>query len=286
MRVAVLGASGFLGRHALPELVRAGHRVLALARRPPPSAPGVEPLAGDALDADTLRRALQGADAAVNLVGIHHGHGTQSFERVHVELPARLVEAMRAVGVSRLVHLSVLCARPDPQLAYHDSKHRGEEVVRQSGLAWTILRPAIVYGADDGFTRRIQRQIAQRLAPIPGKGDAPQQPVHADDVAAAIERALARPAAVGQTLPLTGLRTTTYAKIVDELAYRSGHPVFRPKLPLSLLRFIARATAWMASPPISPGQLAMISEGMAADSRAAWELLGHEPRGFDAAHLA
>src|SRR3569833_144044 len=103
MRIVVLGATGFLGRHAVPELVRAGHSVLAMARRPPTAGPDVEPLAGDALDAELLARALAGADAVVNLVGIHHG----AFERVHVELTRRLIAAMQRASVRRLVHLRV-----------------------------------------------------------------------------------------------------------------------------------------------------------------------------------
>ena len=281
MRVVVLGASGFLGRHVVPALVRAGHEVVAVARHPPAAGPNVEPRAADVLDAAALSGALQRAEACVNLVGVHHGHGAQSFERVHVELARQLC----AAAVPRVVQVSVLCARPDAKLAYHDSKHRGDALIASGPGAWTILRPSIVFGADDAFTTRLARLIRLRVVPIPGRGDALHAPVHVDDLASAVERSLARPEALGKILPLTGLRTLSYAQIVAELAARAGHGVLMPRMPLGLMRAVARASRWMADPPLSAAQLAMITEGMAGDSSPSWALLGLEPRGFDAAHL-
>ncbi|MBS2031553.1 MAG: NAD(P)H-binding protein [Deltaproteobacteria bacterium] len=285
MRVAVLGASGFLGRHVVPALVHGGHQVVAVARNAGRPTDNVTWLPCDVLE-PSLEHALRGVDAVVNLVGIHHGHGKQSFEAMHVELARRLIQAMQHQGVERLLHLSVLCARPDPVLAYHDSKHRGDALIMASDRAWTVLRPAIVYGADDGFTTRLRQQIDLRVAPIPGKGDANHAPVHADDVAQAVERSLASPKSVRKVVPLCGLRTLTYTALVRELVERSGHGCWTPHIPLPLLRFVARSTAWMANPPISLGQLTMIQEGMAQNTRESWELLGLEPRGFHAGHLA
>jgi NADH dehydrogenase len=286
MRILVLGASGFVGRHTVPMLCRVGHEVVALARHPPAASDGVVPMAADALGAGVLERALAGCQAAVNLVGLNRQYKAETFERLHVELTGRLLAAAQAGGVGRLVQVSVLCARADPAAPYHDTKFRADAAVQQSPLAWTLLRPAIVFGEDDGFTTRIRALARTRLVPLPGGGQALHAPVHVDDLAGAIERCLAKPELAGRVLPLCGLRTLSYAQIVRDLAFRTGKRVATPAVPLWLVRLAAALTRGWRNPPVSPAQLTMLTEGMAQDTRASWEALGLEPRGFDAAHLA
>src|SRR5262245_20811573 len=113
MRVAVVGGTGFIGRAVLAALRQSGHEAVALSRR----------TGFDALRPDPA--ALRGAGAVVNLAGIKRERGSVTFESVHVDLVRRLAAAMKEAGVRRLVHVSVVVARPDPRLAYHDTKHRG-----------------------------------------------------------------------------------------------------------------------------------------------------------------
>src|SRR5476649_1743142 len=135
--IAVVGGTGFLGRHVCAALREHGRGVRLLSRR----------RGCDALTIDA--EALRGCDAVVNLAGIKREQGGQTFRAVHVDLVARLIDAMKGAGIRRLVHISVVVARPDPALPYHDTKHKGEELVRGSGLAWTILRPGVIYGVGD-----------------------------------------------------------------------------------------------------------------------------------------
>jgi NADH dehydrogenase len=281
MRILVLGASGFVGRHLVPRLIASGNTVVALARNPPHAAPGLEPIAADALADGVLERALSGCQAAVNLVGINHAHGEQTYERVHVELTRRLIAAASSQKLERLAQLSVMCARADQHSAYHDSKFRSDALVEQSSLPWVILRPAIIYGLDDGFTTRVRRQLALHFAPLPGGGVAPQSLVHVDDVASALERSLQVPGAVGKILSLGGARSLSYRHLVHELAEKDARFALTPWVPVWLVRIAAALTAWLKNPPVSKAQLLMLTEGMAADTRASWELLGITPRGFD-----
>jgi NADH dehydrogenase len=285
MRVLVVGASGFLGRHLLPLLAGGGNEVVALARRPPAAAPGLLPLAGDALEPATLERAMAGCRAVVNLVGINHPRDAQTYERMHVELAGAMATAAGRANVERLVQLSVFSARPDPLSPYHDTKWRGDEAIMRGPVPWVVLRPAIVYGPDDAFTTRIKGLITTRVVPLPDGGKALHAPTHVDDVAQAIAQAVTRPGLAGQVLPLCGARTLSYRQIVRELIFRSGKRALTPSVPVALVRLAARLTSWMRDPPITAAQLTMLTDGMAADTSASWAALGIETRGFDVAQL-
>src|SRR5882672_8073228 len=150
--IAVVGGSGFLGRHVSAALQEAGWTVRILSRRTGCDARRIDPAA------------LRGCDAVVNLAGIKREQGEQTFQAVHVDLVARLIEAMKTAGVRRLVHISVVVARSDPKLPYHDTKWQGEELVRKSGLDWTILRPGVIYGVGDDLLAHLSLML--RIAPV------------------------------------------------------------------------------------------------------------------------
>ena len=124
MRVIIAGGTGFLGRHVTAALLAAGHAVLLLARgtRPAVAADGVEVVSADVAAGAVPPEALRGGDAIVNLIGIKREQGAQTFERVHVEATRHLIEAARASGIRRFIQVSVVCSRPDPRSAYHDTK--------------------------------------------------------------------------------------------------------------------------------------------------------------------
>ena len=159
----VLGGSGFVGRHVVARLVAAGHRVTVLTRRRAAARhlillPTVDVVEGDPMDRATLARLAVPVSAVINLVGILHERGPSSFTRIHVDLPRLLVEACRASGVRRIVHLSSVGAdATGGPSRYMRSKGEGEAVIEQSGLNWTILRPSIVFGREDRFINLFAR---------------------------------------------------------------------------------------------------------------------------------
>jgi uncharacterized protein YbjT (DUF2867 family) len=216
MRVAIAGGSGFVGRHVVRRLLALGHepRVLARGRRtrcPEGQVPGdISEIGGVDVHVDltgepgALAAALRGCDAVVNLVGIKAARG-QSFAAAHVDAVERLTAACAAAGVHRLVHVSVAGVRDDPRRPYLASKWRGERVVIASGLAWTIVRPGVIFGAGDDFVTNLAAMLRQAAVfPAPAGGRAPLQPVAVEDVAEAIVAALARPETVGQIFDVVG----------------------------------------------------------------------------------
>lgn len=268
--IAVVGGTGFLGRHVCAALQESGWTVRALSRRNGCDARSIDP--------DKLR----GCDAVVNLAGIKREEGTQTFQAVHVDLVARLIEAMKAAGVRRLVHISVVVARPDPALPYHDTKWKGEEVVRASGLDWTILRPGVIYGLGDDLLAHLSLML--RIAPvfpIVNQGRSPMMPVHAGDVAKGVVGALRNPETAGKTVEIVGPQRLVLRDVVGRVAEAMGLSVWIWPTPVGLMKIpVSVMEATMTQPLSTRAQLAMLVEGLAGDPAPAHQLLGLEPSPF------
>lgn len=241
-RVVVLGGTGFVGRAlaaraaatrgaALQLLVPT--RRLASGRALLPL-PNVQLVQADVHEDAELRRVLQGADAVLNLVAILHGREAD-FERVHARLPQRLAQAALAAGVRRLLHVSALGVAADAPSMYLRSKARGEAVLLQAaalpaGLQLTLLRPSVIFGAEDRFLNLFA--ALQALFPVMplGGANALFQPVWVGDVAQALLNALHQPSSIGTTYEAAGPQVFTLAQLVKLAGARAGHA--RPVLPL------------------------------------------------------
>lgn len=260
-RALVLGGSGFIGRHVCEQLVRAGWQVTVPTRRLAAAQalwplPGLELVEADVHDPAALQRLLPGHGAVVNLVAILHGQAAD-FERVHVALPAQLARACTASGVRRLVHVSALGADPAGPSHYQRSKGRGEAVLQaEAGLALTLLRPSVVFGAEDRFLNLFAR--LQRWLPVLALAgaDARFQPVWVEDVARAVIACLHDPHSAGRTYELTGPEVWTLAELVRLAGRLSGHP--RPLLPLP--RGLGRLQAALME--LAPGPTLMSRDNM------------------------
>lgn len=239
-KVLVLGGTGFVGRHVCERLQRRGWHITVPTRRLAKAnavlpLPRVTVLEADVHDTRQLLRLMEGQDAVVNLVAILHGN-EEAFERVHVELPLAIAEACLADAACRLVHVSALGASVNGPSMYQRSKARGEEVLRASGLALTLLRPSVIFGRGDRFLNLFAR--LQQLSPVmPLAGaDARLQPVWVEDVAEAVavcldDSALGR-ASIGRTIECAGPEVLSLRELV-QLAGRLGSRQ-RPVIPLPL----------------------------------------------------
>jgi NADH dehydrogenase len=145
MKIAITGATGFAGRHLADALREEGHELVRVSR----SVAGAGAVASDLSDAGVLEQAFLGCEAVAHLAGINREIGVQTYDRVHVRGTANVIAAAQAAGVKRIALLSFLRARPDCGSPYHESKWAAEELVRNSGLNYTILKAAMIYGKGD-----------------------------------------------------------------------------------------------------------------------------------------
>ncbi len=235
-RILVLGGTGFVGRAVCERLSErsASDRIVVPTRRGPRGdgvklLPTVDLVSGDVNDAGTLARLLAGCDAVINLVAILHG-SRAAFDRVHVGLPQQLVQACKGAGVRRIVHVSALGVGPAAPSDYLRSKTAGETVLATSGLDVTLLRPSVIFGAQDRFLNLFAR--LQSMAPVvPLAGSTARfQPVWVEDVAAAIVACLDQPASIGQVYECVGPAEFTLSQIVRLAGRWAGHE--RPQIAL------------------------------------------------------
>ena len=284
MKVIIAGGTGFLGRHVSEALVSAGHSVLLLARGAGPTlaADGAGLLRADVTAGALPLGAMRGSDAIVNLIGIKGERGTQTFESVHVEATRHLIAAAEDLGIRRFIQISVVCSRPDPRSAYHDTKWRAEELVRSSGLDWTILKPGVIYGPGDDMVTHLVKMIRfAPVFPVVGRGDSFLQPVHAGDVAAAIVGALGTDRSIGKAYDIVGPDRLTLRTVVETVARAVGLRLRVVGTPIPLQRAaVGLMNALFRHPLATPAQLQMLIDGLYGDPAPARAELGVEPRPF------
>lgn len=264
MKIFVAGGTGFVGEHLLGELKRNGHTVRLLVHGRKRADSNIEPVTGDITRPETYRDSMASCDAVINLVGIIREFPARgiTFERLHVQATAAMVDATSSAGVRRYLQMSALGTRPLAISEYHKTKWRAEELVRSSGLDWTIFRPSLIFGPHDAFVNMLAAQL--RLAPVMpviGSGSYRLQPIHADDVARCFVRALAKPETIGQTYELCGDDRLSYEALLDMIAETIGRPrPFKPHLPLALMKSIIPVMQKIPQFPITMDQLQMLLE--------------------------
>ncbi|HLU77649.1 MAG TPA: complex I NDUFA9 subunit family protein [Burkholderiales bacterium] len=240
--ILILGGSGFIGSHLAERLIRDGHCLRVPTRRRERAKhllvlPTIDVVEANVHDPAELRALLQGMDVVINLVGVlHDGRGKPygpGFAAAHVELPRKLVEACRATGVRRLLHMSALKAAPDAPSAYLRSKGDGEAVIvgARGTLQTTIFRPSVVFGPEDNFLNLFARLQRRLPVVVLGSPDARFQPVYVGDVAEAFVRSLRTGESHGRAYDLVGPKVYTLREIVRYVGEVSGYP--RPILPLA-----------------------------------------------------
>jgi len=308
--IVVTGGTGFVGREICLRLASQGVPVRAVARHAPakilPAGSSFFP--ADVTRAISLREAMEGAQAVIHCVGILREKGEATFDRIHRHAVAETVAAAHRARVPRFVLISALGTRPTATSRYHLTKWAGEEIVRQSGLAATILRPSVVYGQGDQFTNLLAAWMRPPLSwltggflGIPGGDSVNLCPASVGEVAEAVVRSLGQDRALGRAFDLAGpsislknlsldiaramgLRPTwveqppdVFLAMVPWLLLTASKPVLHP-VPLPLCRIAAAlAERILPNPPLTTDQVAMLEEGQYGDPRPAEEILGFRP---------
>ena len=261
MRVAITGGTGFVGRH-LAERLDPSETVI-ISRRT-----GV-PLD----DVDALAAAFAGVDVVVHAAGINREIGNQTFRHVHVDGTKAVVAAAQRAGVKRIVMVSFLRARPDTRSGYHETKWIAEELVRHSGIAHTILKFGMIYGAGDHMVDHVAK--ATRTLPIFGlvgfrrRTVRPVPVVDAVDVlVAAVEGRIAEP-----TVAVMGAEELELGVAVRRIAQIAGGRALFVPVPIWFIKALAQLTEWtMVTPLVAKAQAQMLDEGVSEAAPFAPEL--------------
>lgn len=264
MKIAITGGSGFVGRH-LAERFGAEDVVLVSRRT-----------GADIDDVDALTAAFEGCDVVAHCAGINREIGEQTYEKVHVNGTRAVVEAARRAGVTRIVMLSFLRARPDCGSAYHESKWVAEELVRGSGIDYTILKAGMIYGRGDHLIDHISHPV--QTIPVfatVGLREQPIRPIPVSDMVdvlvASVEGRLPR-----ATVAVTGAEQLTLSDVVRRVARLVGRRVLVLPTPVWFIKVVAQVTEWtMKVPLIAKAQARMLAEGVAEAAPPTPELPEH-----------
>ena len=287
MRIVLLGATGFVGHHLLPELAAGGHRCIVLCRYPPgcrdlAMVPGVELRQADVHDSSVLNEQLKGADAVINMVGIlnESGRSGKGFHRVHVELTEKLIKACRAADVRRLLQISALNAGKGDS-HYLASKGQAEDLIKQAtDLDSTIIQPSVIFGENDSFFNRFSSFL--RIMPVLPLAcpQARLQPVWVGDVVKAMAMALDDAETVGRTLIMVGPDEYKLRELVEFTANTAGLKRLIIGLPDVVSRLQGRLMDFVPGKPFSSDNYRSLQIDNTSTENSLWSF-GIHPRSLE-----
>jgi NADH dehydrogenase len=265
-QITVFGGSGFLGRHAVRALAKAGWRI-KVANRHPNRAFFLRPLGQvgqigfvkcDVTDPDQIATALKGSQAAIYFPGLLAPRG-QSFESIHAVGAGNVAEAAARLGVRQMIHISAIGADSESESRYAQTKAQGEARVRAAFPAAVILRPSIVFGPEDQFFNKFAA-LARLVPALPliGGGRTRFQPIFVGDVAAAIAAALDIPDAAGKTYELGGPAIYTFKELMEIVLRETGRSRILVPLPFALASIKAFFLQFAPNPLLTPDQVKLL----------------------------
>ena len=267
--VTVFGGGGFVGHAVCEALLKNGAR-LRVAQRHPKRAHDLQPLGGvgqvmlvaaDVTRPDTVARAVDGADAVINLVGAFDGN----LDAIHVDGARNIAQAAKNAGANALVQLSAIGVDADSDSDYSRTKALGEDAVKKAFKGATILRPSVVFGSDDDFTNRFASLARFPVLPVLKPGTK-FQPVWVRDLAQAIAGAALDPKThAGKTYEVGGPEVLTMRQLNEKIAAMAGLDPMLVDLPDAAGNLMSKF-GFLPGAPITRDQWIMLQTDNVADS--------------------
>lgn len=296
--VTVFGGSGFLGRQVVRALARRGWRIRVACRRPdlagqnqPSGAVGQIMGVQANIRRDhrwSIDRALEGADAAINLVGILAPTGKQSFADVQADGAHMIAEAAKSAGLTSMVHVSAIGADEASTSEYARTKAQGEGAVLHVLPDSVVLRPSVLFGPDDDFFNKLGLMASlSPILPLIGGGKTRFQPAYVRDVAEAVAIAVEGGAEAGTTYELGGPEVKTFRECLELVCATAHRKRLMVPVPFGLAKLKAKVLQLLPDPLLTEDQVELlktdnvVSEAAVAEGRT-FAGLGIEPTAIEA----
>ena len=284
MLVLVTGATGFLGKRVVRELLARRHQVRCLIHSPGKERVfdhrAVEVHYGSILSPDALKQALYDVQSVVHLVGIIRTGRDATFDGIHRQGTANVAAAAKEAGARELIYVSAMGATSDAGYPYLHSKRQGELEVIRSGLDYTILRPSVIFGEGDEFLTALAALV--RLGPVTpviGGGKNRMQPVAADDVARCVAASVGDSTLKRKTIDLGGPHRLSYNALLDEVALAMGKRARRVHIPTPLVwPVVAMMERILPRAPVTTDQLKMLGIRNVSEGRVLEQSFGFTPK--------
>ena len=301
MKVAIVGGTGFIGRNLATALIDRGHAVTVIARYRPAGlvdCPNLDFRCANVGTPESLTNAFQGVDCVVYSVGIlrEDRNSGQTFESVQLRGVENVVNEARSAGVERIVLVSANGAKRDGT-PYQSTKFRAEEIVRNSGMEFSILRPSVVFGDSQGsqeFSWQLYRDIVRPPLPgpnfiarwLPPRRDVLMSPVAIQDVVEAIVRQIDNPLEGRTAFDLGGPESLSWRTMLERIAAATGRKKLFVPVPTKLMMLPAMLMGRFSFFPVTSDQLRMLEEGNVASPDDLRSLIERDPLPFTAENLA
>jgi NADH dehydrogenase len=272
VRIFITGGTGFVGGHIIDTLLADDHEVIVQVRSEESAGKiitkGASTVRCSLSDKGALESALENIDAVIHLVGIiveTRGEGT--FNHVHYEITKNVVDAVKAAGIRKYVHMSALGASVDAESEYHRTKGKAEEYVKESGLDFTIFKPSVIHGGGDAFVNMYAKMFKiSPFVPVIGDGKVKMQPVYVKDIARLFKMAVSDAKFNGGIYEVGGPEQLTFDEIVNTISRVMGKRAFNIHLPMWLMKInAALMRPVFKKPPISKDQLIMLNSDNICD---------------------
>lgn len=287
MRILVTGATGFIGSALVAALQQRGHELVAWIHSsrvtPFEDMERVQVDYMQDLDVEDWLPRVRDVDVVINTVGILRDSRTATLEALHHLAPKALFAACEQSGVGRVIQVSALGADDQAHSRYHLTKKAADDVLRESGLDWSIVQPSVVFGLQGASTQLFLHLASLPLVPLVGRGDNQLQPIHIDDLVELVVNLVDRREGLAEVIPAVGPEPLSMRNMLA--TYRKGlglSPALMLPLPVPLMRLVARIGDVTHIGSLSTETLAMLLRGNTAPGDRIAALLGHSPRSPDA----
>ncbi len=290
-QACVFGGTGFVGRQIVRALADQGYTIKVATRVPEKAyflrtagnVGQIVPFYCAYGDDASLREAVRGCDVVVNCIGILYEKGKSTFTRIHTELPRAIAKACREEKVDRFIHLSALGCE-ESHSKYGKSKRNGEMAVLENFASATILRPGVIFGAEDNFFNMFARMaVLPPALPLVGGGETKFQPVYVGDVAQALAVAVSNQDCAGKIYELGGGEILTFRQIYARLFAETGRSRLLISLPWGIAKMQGMLFSLMPRPPMTADQVESLkTDSVVAPGALTLKDLGLAPTGMDA----
>lgn len=284
MRVLLTGATGFIGGHLLQALIERGHDVVCAIRNPPDriAAEHVSYVQADFVrdvqPADWVPR-LHDIDVVINAVGILQERGEQTFDAIHTHAPRALFLACAQAGVKRVIQISALGADETATSRYHLTKKGADDALARLDLRWVIVQPSLVYGAEGTSAQLFTMLASLPVVPVLGTGEQAVQPVHIEDLVAAVLALLEPDSPAHVRVPIVGPQALPFATFLHLLrAQMRLAPTATLRVPMPLVRLAAGIGSAIPGSMLDRETLAMLERGNTGSPQTMAALIGRMPR--------
>lgn len=280
-QISIIGGSGFVGRAIARQALAQGHNVSIACRHPERARDllvhGIRLVKADICSGRGLDEAVQHADCVINLVGLLFERGPQTFAAAHVHGTEHLIAACERATVKQYIHMSALGADLGSLSNYARTKAEAEQRVRTSKLKWSIMRPSVIFGAQDSFLNRFRDLYAVApVAPVIA-GDTLFQPVWVEDVARAFVSCIGKRGVSGKIFELCGPESYSLRRIIEMLLGELGRERVLISIPMPIAGLMAKLMQLLPAPPLTPDQLILLKRDNVATGKDAFPTIFGQP---------